>query len=248
MRPAVFPTSLFAALALVAAVAASPPAMAKAPVVVELYTAQGCSACIKANEAVDALADRSGVLPLTFSVDYWDYLGWKDTFAAPEFSERQRAYAKKLALRDVYTPQVIVDGRFQTAGGHPERVDKLIKDAAKAAADPPDMAFTRAGARIAVGSGPSPKGGAEVWLIRYDPHEQQVEVKRGENRGKTVVHRNVVRQLVKLGPWAGRPRTYAVPEADDDGLAAVVVVQAVKTGRILALKQAKPAKPAKPAT
>lgn len=70
MRPAVFPTSLFAALALVAAVAASPPAMAKAPVVVELYTAQGCSACIKANEAVDALADRSGVLPLTFSVDY----------------------------------------------------------------------------------------------------------------------------------------------------------------------------------
>lgn len=238
MRPAAFPTLLIAALALTVAFAARP-AMAKAPVVVELYTAQGCSACIKANEAIDALADKPGVLPLTFSVDYWDYLGWKDTFAAPEFTDRQRAFARSLALREVYTPQVIVDGRFQTAGGRADRVDKLVKDAAKNASDPPDMAFTRAGARIAVGSGPAPKGGAEVWLVRYDPHQQQVEVKRGENRGKTVVHRNVVRQLVKLGTWAGKPRSFAVPEADEDGLETVVLVQAAKTGRILAVKQAK---------
>ena len=84
------------------------PALARPPVVVELFTAQGCSSCGVANATVADLAKRPDVLALTFAVDYWDYLGWPDTFAKPEFTERQRAYARKLALREVYTPQVRV--------------------------------------------------------------------------------------------------------------------------------------------
>src|SRR5215212_4728699 len=95
---------------------------AKPTVLVELYTAQGCGTCGDANGLVGRLAERPGVLPLTFSVDYWDYLGWTDTFAKPEFAERQKAYVSKLALREPYTPQVVVDGQAEAPGAKTERV------------------------------------------------------------------------------------------------------------------------------
>src|SRR5438552_18648429 len=112
-------------------------AAAKPLVLVELYTAQGCRTCAEANGLVGKLAERPGVLPLTFSVDYWDYLGWADTFAKPEFAERQKAYVAKLSLREPYTPQVVVDGQAQASGAKAERVEKLVKDAAKAQRVPP---------------------------------------------------------------------------------------------------------------
>src|SRR5271154_5795969 len=84
------------------------PACARTPVVVELFTSQGCASCVKSGELVGELATRAHVIALTFPVDYWDYLGWQDTFAKPEFTDRQRAYLKTLALRDVYTPEVVV--------------------------------------------------------------------------------------------------------------------------------------------
>ena len=90
-----------------------PRATAKRPVVVELFTSQGCGACTRANALVADLAERPDVLALTFPVDYWDYLGWKDTFARPEFSARQRAYMKAAGQREVYTPQVVIDGAPQ---------------------------------------------------------------------------------------------------------------------------------------
>src|SRR3954469_23053648 len=111
----------------------------KPPVVVELYTAQGCASCGAANAYVAKLADRPGVLPLTFDVDYWDYLGWADTFAKPEFAERQKAYVSKLALREPYTPQVAVDGQAEAPGAKAERVDRLVREAAKAPRSPPDI-------------------------------------------------------------------------------------------------------------
>src|SRR3954451_8994974 len=140
--------ALFASLIL----AAGPlPAAARQPVVVELYTAQGCASCGEANAYVAKLAERSGVLPLTFSVDYWDYLGWADTFAKPEFAERQKAYVTKLALREPYTPQVVVDGAAQASGSKPEKVDALVAAAtARKAASAPDLRF--AGSRVYVGS------------------------------------------------------------------------------------------------
>jgi len=93
-----------------ASLSAAPALAAKPPVVVELFTAQGCSSCGKANQVVADMADDKGVLALTYSVDYWDYLGWTDTFAKPAFAARQRAYAQRFSLRDVPTPQVVVAG------------------------------------------------------------------------------------------------------------------------------------------
>ncbi len=207
------------------------------PVIVELFTAQGCSSCGEANERVAELAERDGVLPLTFAVDYWDYLGWTDTFARPEFTDRQRAYAKLLGPREVYTPQVVVDGRSQASGAKEDGLEALIREARRAPRNPPDMLFQLNG-KIAVGSGPRPRGGADVWLVRYDPTEVEVEVKKGDNRGETIKARNVVRQLVRLGTWRGRPNAWRLPAAELEGLETLVIVQQAGGGRIIsALKQ-----------
>jgi hypothetical protein len=216
---------------------AAPALAAKPPVVVELFTAQGCSSCGKANQVVADLADDKGVLALTYSVDYWDYLGWTDTFAKPAFAARQRAYAQKFSLRDVPTPQVVIAGRQQASGAKAEAVENLVKEAAKAPSNPPDMEFTGGGERVAIGSGPAPRGGGEVWLVRYDPREQDIAVKRGDNRGQTLVHRNVVRELVRLGPWAGRPKLFRLPTASDDALRSVIIVQGAKGGRVIGVLQ-----------
>jgi hypothetical protein len=209
---------------------------AKPPVVVELFTAQGCSSCGKANQVVADLADDKGVLALTYSVDYWDYLGWSDTFAKPAFASRQRAYAQKFSLRDVPTPQVVISGREQASGAKAEAVETLVKTAAKAPANPPDMEFVGDN-RVAVGSGPAPRGGGEVWLVRYDPREQEIAVKRGDNRGQTLVHRNVVRELTRLGPWAGRPKLYRLTASSDEALKTVIIVQGAKGGRVIGVLQ-----------
>ncbi len=206
-------------------------ARAAPPVVVELFTAQGCASCGDASAHQAKLAGEKNVVALTWDVDYWDYLGWKDTFAKPEFADRQRAYADKLGVSEVYTPQVVVDGRAQTAAVKGGDVDKLIREARRAPFDPPQMRFR--GQRIAIGSGRHPKGGADIWLVRYDPREQDIEVKDGDNRGHTVVERNVVVELDKLGSWRGRPMLLPLPPAPSPGLRTVVLVQARDGGKIL---------------
>ena len=201
------------------------------PVVLELYTAQGCANCGEANQYAAKLAERPDVLVLTFPVDYWDYLGWEDTFAKPEFSERQKAYVTRLDLREPYTPQVVVDGRQQAPGLREELVERLLREALRTPKPAPDIAFIGP-RRVDVGSGRPPKGGAEVWLVRYDPREQEVQVKSGDNRGRTVVQKNVVREIRRLGPWRGRPTAYRV-RPGEEGLKTVVLVQAARGGRIL---------------
>lgn len=225
-----------AALLSLILIAAAGPAMAKPPVLVELYTAQGCASCAEANAHVGKLAERPGVIALTFPVDYWDYLGWTDTFAKPEFTERQKAYVTRLKLREPYTPQVVVDGRHEAPGLKTAEVDRLVRAAAAAPRNPPDMKFIGP-RRVDVGSGRVPAGGAEVWLVRYDPREVEVTVKAGDNRGETVVHKNVVREIKRLGSWRGRPQAYRMTEAADEGLRTVVVVQAAKGGRVLGVAQ-----------
>ena len=226
--------AIFLALALFALPAAA--AAAKTPVVVELYTAQGCGACGEANAFAAKLAERPGVLVLTFPVDYWDYLGWADTFAKPEFAERQRAYVARLDLREPYTPQVIIDGRTQTQGLKTKEVEKQVREAARSPRNPPEVHFVSS-RRVDVGAARVPRGGAEVWLVRYDPREQDVTVKSGDNRGQTLVQKNVVRQVKRLGPWKGRPTAYRLPKPDEEGLKTVVLVQARNGGRILAVGQ-----------
>lgn len=209
------------------------PASARPTTLVELYTSQGCASCVKSGELLAGLDHRSRVLTLTLPVDYWDYLGWRDTFAKPEFSARQHAYMRRLGLHDVYTPQVVVDGRLQAPAVSDAAIEALIKKAGPPTRDPPKIAVRRT--RVSVGRGWAPDGAADVWLVRYAPEDRSVKVTAGENRGQTVVEHDVVRELVKLGTWKGEARTFRAPAQSEAGLKTVVLIQESRGGRILAI-------------
>lgn len=227
--------ALFACLLMLvpAAVQAAP----RPPVVVELYTAQGCASCTGAGEVMESLAARRDVLPLTFSVDYWDYLGWTDTLARPEFVTRQKAYVARFNLEDPYTPQVVVGGRAQTGALDAEGLDAAVRRVAQASAGP---RITLSAERASVAQAAPPKAGAEVWMIRYDPRPRNVQVRRGDNRGQTVVVVNAVRELRRLGSWRGPALSWRLPPATEAGLATVVIVQSPKGGRILSAARSQP--------
>ena len=197
-------------------------------VVVELYTSQGCSSCPPAEANVTALSDRPNVLALSFAVTYWDQLGWKDTFARPAFTERQKSYAWALKHSSVFTPQVIVDGRADTVGINRGEIEGLI--ARESLAGGPSLSASSD--TITVGAGSPPRPGADVWLVRYDPRVQQVPIGRGENGGRTLPEKNVVRTLQKLGRWSGAHQTYPLPAAQA-GLKSAVLVQGSSGGPIL---------------
>lgn len=203
------------------------------PVVVELFTAQGCAGCPEANRVVEAAANEPGVIALTYAVDYWDYLGWEDTFAKPEFTQRQRSYRQALRLRAVETPQVVVDGRRPVSGARPPELQAAIDAEAVRRTAPPEIEFRQTGDRVGVGSGSAPAGGAEVWAVVYRPGLQEVTVQGGDNRGQVVRHVNVVKRLRRLGDWTGRPVLYALPSGVAEGEAVAVLVQAKADRRIL---------------
>ena len=203
------------------------------PVVVELFTAQGCSGCPAANQVVEALAGEPGVIALTYAVDYWDYLGWPDTFAKPEFAQRQRAYQAAMRLRNVYTPQVVIDGRRQLSGAQGPAIQTAVDEEAARRVFPPQVQFRESGDAVGVGSGRAPSGGADVWAVSYRPGTQTVAVAGGDNRGRAVRHVNVVRSLTRLGEWTGRPILLDLPEAGDPQDKVVVMVQSRADRRIL---------------
>lgn len=215
-----------AALALPGLAAAQPAAPVQ---VVELYTSQGCSSCPPANAALATIAARPQILALSFGVTYWDDLGWKDTFAKKAFTERQWDYAKGLRHSEVATPQVVVNGRLDTIGGSVGEIDAALRRAPLPDGGP-GVTLSPASVTIA---GVAPKRPAQVWLVRYDPNIVQVPVKRGENTGKTLPHKNVVRELIRLGDWGGGTRRFATPAAPA-GLKTAVLVQAGPGGPILA--------------
>ncbi len=222
-----------ASLALVGVLTCALPALARAPVLVELYTSQGCGTCAEAGQLINRLADRPDLLPLTFSVDTWDYLGWTDTFARPEFGDRQRSFSGHWPRQAIFTPQVVVAGRGQARADETETVEKLIRRAEASDHDGPKVRLGHG--RATIGDAPGAAAGADVWLIRYDPRSQDVEVRKGENAGRTLTYRNVVRELVKLGRWDGRKRSFVLPAAKQDGLTSVVVLQKPDGGEVLAL-------------
>ena len=219
-----------AAMGLIAAPAATA-ADATHPTVIELFQSQGCSSCPPANANVAALSDRPDVLALSFSVTYWDQLGWKDTFARPEYTARQWDYAHALHHPQVFTPQVVVNGRADTVGVDRGQLWNLIRTTARANAGP---AVTVGGGAVVVGGAPGPARPADVWLVRYDPRTIQVPIRRGENGGKTLPHRNIVHALVRLGAWRGQPARFILPTGGDPAWRVAILVQTAGAGPILA--------------
>jgi hypothetical protein len=174
-----------------------------APMVVELFTSEGCSSCPPADELMEELMQRQYVLPLSFHVDYWDYIGWKDRFADPAFTNRQRAYAEAQGTSMVYTPQMIVAGAIDVVGSDRKAVEKALKTAytrntmyrIHVARDPNGRLFAQfPEAPIGVP--------ATVWLVTYQKSAES-KVKAGENSGRDLMTYNVVRSLQKVGMWYG---------------------------------------------
>jgi hypothetical protein len=221
-------TAIMAALAMAMAAGSAP---AGEPVLVELFTSQGCNSCPPADEYLDTIADRADVLALSFHVDYWNYLGWRDPFSSRAYTDRQRAYRESLRLRHVYTPQIVVDGAAEAVGSDRAAIEALI-------------AQRRAGAKLAVtiapdGLGgllarlPAGEGSGEVWLVEFD-RAHKTAVARGENAGRSLVNANVVRSWRKLGEWNGAASEFKLgspPQAKAGGCA--VIVQRKGTGSVL---------------
>jgi len=221
------------ALCAMAAALASPAQAADAahPTVIELFQSQGCSSCPPAAANVAALADRPDILALSFQVTYWDQLGWKDTFAQPKFTARQWDYAHALHHDNVFTPQVVVNGRKDGVGVDAHDLGALIVRADRGAGGP---AVTLVKGAALIGAGGTLKTPADVWLVRFDPHTVWISIRAGENGGKTLPHRNVVRQLVRLGGWSGSAMRFALPASPDAGWREAVLVQTAGAGPILA--------------
>jgi hypothetical protein len=187
------------------ALAGSPAAAGDTRVVLELFTSQGCSSCPAADKLLGEMAKDPAVLPLSLSVDYWDYLGWKDTLALPGHAKRQRAYAGARGDRAVYTPQVVINGAVHVLGSDRQAIERAVKQA-RSNAQRPQLPVTVAVAdgkiNVEVPAGKLTGQAADVWLCPL-ARQIPVQIARGENRGQTVTYTNVVRGWIKLGEWKG---------------------------------------------
>src|SRR5262245_709336 len=219
------------ALGVCAIVAVIRPAHADPRAVVELFTSQGCSSCPPADKILGELAKDPSVIALSLPIDYWDYLGWKDTLADSRFSARQKAYSHVRGDRDVYTPQVIVNGAAHVIGSDRARIEGAIKDTGKAdkvMSVPVTMSLSGQQPTVSVAAGKhdAPARG-EVWLCAIS-QAVPISISRGENRGREVIYHNVVRNLLKVGEWDGTAGSWTVSldSVMRDGIdAAAVLVQ-----------------------
>ncbi|MEO1207313.1 MAG: DUF1223 domain-containing protein [Pseudomonadota bacterium] len=181
--------------------------------VLELFTSQGCSSCPPADRLFELYAKRTDVVALTMPVDYWDYLGWKDTLASPRYSQRQRQYAKSRGDGAVYTPQIVVNGKVHTVGSKQSEIDKTIQSLSKTAMIvKPVLRKVGDHLEIRIPDGPTSMGQGEftVWFASVQT-KADVGVRRGENRGEVLSYFNVVRNISAIGMWTGTAKTYQVP-------------------------------------
>jgi len=201
-------------------VAGSVPAFAarSAPVVVELFTSQGCSSCPPADAFMGELVHRPGVIGVSYNVDYWDYLGWRDTLGSPVFSRRQRDYAARRGDGQVYTPQMVIDGRRHEVGSHKTAVFRAISEEAArtgGATVPVHVSETKSEVVIDVAGAPSDRlrQDSTVWVLVVAPRIS-VAIARGENAGNKITYSNVVRRIIPAGSWHGDAVTLKLPKAD----------------------------------
>lgn len=213
--------------------AAAAQVQAEPVVVVELYTSQGCSSCPPADDFVAMLASNPQILPLALHVDYWDYIGWADKFANPKFTDRQRAYAKAVGSRTIYTPQLIIGGSDRIEGFAPEETAERLR-AHMEAGTPVRLTVTREGDRLVIRAEADPPltEPVRVQLVRFKP-EETVMIERGENAGKTVTYTNIVTSWERLEDWSGQePLELSAPFLGDEPGA--VIVQKAGPSAILA--------------
>ncbi len=222
---------------------ARPPASAPvaASVLVELFTSQGCNSCPPADEMIAELAARPNVVALSLHVDYWDYLGWRDTFASRAHTQRQYAYREAFGARVVYTPQMIVQGAADAIGSRRGEVDRLIEQAEVQAGaatiailDKPDGPV----ARVSLGTGPI-SGRCDIFVAEYD-RKQVVDIARGENRGRRLTYTNVVRSLARTALWDGKGPVEVMLPRPREGSGLAVWVQAPGMGPILGAAKLEP--------
>ena len=208
------------------------------PVVVELFTSQGCSSCPPADAFLHELADRDDVIALAMHVDYWDYIGWKDSFASPENTKRQRAYAQAGERRMIYTPQMIIHGQEHVVGNRPRDVVELI-NMHKEKTSSVDVTLTRTGDVVSItAQADQPlESDLVVQLIRYRP-KSTVDIRRGENAGRTLSYANVVTEMTVLGAWNTRQPLAIEAEAKGDA-PVVVLMQHVGYGPVRAVARLK---------
>jgi len=202
------------ALGVCAIVAVIRPAHADPRAVLELFTSQGCSSCPPADKILGELAQDPSVIALSMPIDYWDYLGWKDTLADARFSARQRAYSRMRGDREVYTPQLVVNGAVHVIGSDRESIETAIDktDRSEGVMSVP-VSMTQSDRQLTVSVAalerPVPMHG-EVWICSISK-AIPISIGRGENRGQEVTYYNVVRNLFKVADWTGAPGSWTVP-------------------------------------
>ncbi len=217
-----------------AAIAAPVPPGPARPVLVELYTSQGCSSCVPADALMGQLADRRDVLALSLPITYWDMLGWKDTLASNANTARQKSYSEAMGRGGVYTPQMIVDGVNDLVGSREQAIEAAISDReADMAAVPITITTTSTEVHIEVGAGDG--ADATIWLFRILP-KATVSISAGENSGHTITYRNIVQDVKAVGLWKGQPVSLDLPRQEIGGAAKdeiAVVVQKSGYGRVI---------------
>ncbi len=205
--------------------------------VLELFTSQGCSSCPAADALFVQLAKDPSLLVLTLPVDYWDYLGWRDTLAHSAFTQRQRLYAKTRGDGQIYTPQAVLDGQAHTVGSDRAAIEQLMAQRREPAL-PLDVAVRRSGDTLTITvSGQTSSSSASIWILPT-ARERHVAVQRGENRGREITYANVVRGLMRVGGWRGERLALDVPASlvrtdDSDGFVVLVHADDGKAGRII---------------
>ena len=241
-------SSLLAAASAIFLMPASRAQTAPQPVLAELFTSQGCSSCPEADRIWGELQKRNDVIALSFNIDYWDYIGWKDTLAKHENTLRQQAYSRAMPTRQVYTPQVIIDGLKDVVGNERQKLLNAI-DAqfAKSRGERPDVFLSKSGdtVHIRIGSGEAEQS-ATVW-VAHTIASMTVKIGSGENGGRLMTYTNVVRDFASAGTWNGQRLTLQVPARGSDtsettdGIA--VWVQSGSHGQVLGAAQLRFAKP-----
>ncbi len=201
------------ALGVCAIVAVIRPAHAGDPrAVVELFTSQGCSSCPPADRLIGELAKDPSIIALSMPIDYWDYLGWKDTLADSRFSARQKAYSQMRGDRDVYTPQAVINGSAHVIGSDRASIEGAIDETEKNSgvmSVPVSMSITgkQINVSVAAARNNSPAMHGEVWICSISK-AVPISIGRGENRGREITYHNVVRNLLKVGDWNGSPGSW----------------------------------------